>query len=193
VRPCLLVDELPRTLAVGGRELPIDSNFRAFVLLEALLADPAVAPAQKGALALTLVYGHVPRPAGEAADRLLWFYRGGADAPGDAKAGKAAKARRIYDLVQDAELIYAAFLSQYGIDLCAAPYLHWWKFRALLRALPQDCAFGSVMALRALELGSIADRAQRRRLAQLQAACRIDGDLDGRGMAARAGAVFGAL
>lgn len=41
---------------------------------------------------------------------------------------------RAFDFRQDAEAIYAAFRSRYGIDLTEAR-LHWWQFMALLEGL----------------------------------------------------------
>lgn len=41
----------------------------------------------------------------------------------------------ILDYSIDADLIYAAFMQQYGIDLVEIEYLHWHKFLALLKGL----------------------------------------------------------
>lgn len=38
----------------------------------------------------------------------------------------------------DADYIYAAFMSQYGIDLCDVEQLHWHKFLALLKGLKDE-------------------------------------------------------
>lgn len=54
-----------------------------------------------------------------------------------------------YDL--DADLIYAAFLEQYGIDLIDVEHLHWHKFIALLRGISEDTKLGKVMGYRCYE------------------------------------------
>lgn len=42
------------------------------------------------------------------------------------------------DYELDADYIYAAFMSQYGIDLCEIEYLHWHKFLALFKGLKDE-------------------------------------------------------
>ena len=41
----------------------------------------------------------------------------------------------VLDYEIDADYIYAAFMSQYGIDLCDIEHLHWHKFLALMKGL----------------------------------------------------------
>lgn len=53
------------------------------------------------------------------------------------------------DFIQDGQLIYAAFMQAYGIDLNAQRgKLHWWKFSALLRGLPSNTRFMEVVQIR---------------------------------------------
>lgn len=42
------------------------------------------------------------------------------------------------DYELDADYIYAAFMSRYGIDLCDIDYLHWHKFLALFKGLKNE-------------------------------------------------------
>ena len=63
--------------------------------------------------------------------------------------GKSDK--KVFDFVQDAELIYAAFMQTYHIDLIDTP-LHWWKFGALLSGLPSDTRFAEVVQIRTMEI-----------------------------------------
>ena len=58
---------------------------------------------------------------------------------------------KVFDFVQDAELIYAAFMQAYHIDLCDEK-LHWWKFGALLNGMPSDTRFSEVVRIRAMEI-----------------------------------------
>ena len=53
------------------------------------------------------------------------------------------------DFIQDGQLIYAAFMQSYGIDLNdQRGKLHWWKFTALLRGLPSNTRFMEVVQIR---------------------------------------------
>lgn len=54
---------------------------------------------------------------------------------------------RYMDFEQDAALISAAFLQAYGIDLDKSN-MHWFRFRDLLGAMPDDTAFAKVVELR---------------------------------------------
>lgn len=55
------------------------------------------------------------------------------------------------DYEVDADLIYAAFLGQYGIDLIDVEDLHWHKFLALLRGLNESTKLREVMGYRCYE------------------------------------------
>ena len=59
--------------------------------------------------------------------------------------------KKVFDFVQDAELIYAAFMQAYRIDLIDTP-LHWWKFGALLSGLPSNTRFSEVVQIRTMEI-----------------------------------------
>lgn len=62
---------------------------------------------------------------------------------------------RVYSLKQDAEYIYASFMSDYGIDLFERQgQLHWDKFRALLAGLTDGSKFMRVIDIRISELPS---------------------------------------
>lgn len=52
----------------------------------------------------------------------------------------------VIDYDTDAELIYAAFMDCYGVDLYAEQ-LHWWKFLALLHGV-HDCKLTDVIGYR---------------------------------------------
>lgn len=57
----------------------------------------------------------------------------------------------VLDYELDADLIYAAFLGQYGIDLCDIEELHWHKFLALLGGLNESTKLREVMGYRCYE------------------------------------------
>ena len=72
----------------------------------------------------------------------------------------------------DAEEIYAGFLSEYGIDLVEAEFLHWYKFKILLGNLSGESAFKKKIELRFMDLShftgkSLADMAKTKESVQL--------------------------
>lgn len=59
--------------------------------------------------------------------------------------------KKVFDFVQDSELIYAAFMQTYKIDLVDTP-LHWWKFQALMSGLPNETRFSEVVRIRTMDV-----------------------------------------
>lgn len=62
------------------------------------------------------------------------------------------------DYELDADLIYAAFLGQYGIDLITVKELHWHQFLALIKGLDESTRLRQVMGYRCYESGSDSKR-----------------------------------
>ena len=61
--------------------------------------------------------------------------------------------KKIYDLVQDAQYIYASFMQDYGMDLFEQHgKLHWYKFQALLNGLSDETKFKKVIEIRTMKL-----------------------------------------
>ncbi|WP_195376724.1 Gp15 family bacteriophage protein [Anaerotruncus rubiinfantis] len=149
----LLVDDLPYTVEVAGTYLQINTDFRIGVLFELLMQDSEFTEQEKLYQAIQLYFPVSPHNLLAAADALLWFYRCGKDPPNLASGGSGSAAKRIYSFEHDDTLIYAAFRSQYGIDLTSAN-LHWWQFRAMFSALTDENEFVKVMGYRAVEITS---------------------------------------
>lgn len=177
----LICDPLPDKIAVLGREYPLMVDFRRWIiavqLLEAELSPPLTAE--------LLMKAVCPALSGEwrslGADGYAEFFRGitffalrgkrsGAD--GGARAGRGAEKERYFDFSADAELIYAAFYSEYGIDL-AESSMHWWKFMALLASLPAESELMRVIALRRADPSGITDDRIRKQLRQAKARVRL--------------------
>lgn len=189
----ILVDELPEAVTVSGTRLSIETNFRAYILLELLFNDRKYSGEERTMQALNLVYGEQEIPdLGEAVEAMLWFYKGGKPEPKRGK-GRPARIRRIYDYDQDDHYIFAAFYDQYGIDLNAIEYMHWWKFRALFHSLKDDNEIVKIMGYRAIELGKIKDKERRAQMANLQARYKLDEGLTEEEKAERASATLGGL
>lgn len=85
-------------------------------------------------------------------------------------AKKNGDSKQIYSFEYDAELIYSAFMSQYGIDLQDIPYLHWWKFKAMFEGLNQDNKIVEVMSYRSINVLKIKDKEEKARIKKLQKA-----------------------
>lgn len=149
----LLIDELPDFVMVDGVEYKIRSNFRISMLFEILMQDGEVEPKEKTAKALELYYPVVPSNLGKAVEALLWFYKcGKADNPQKQKINARKGKTRVYSFEYDDDYIYAAFMTQYGIDLNSIEYMHWWKFRSMFNSLTNQCEFVKIMEYRSIDL-----------------------------------------
>lgn len=169
----ILIDALPESVVVGGTEYRIETGFRTSILFELLIRDRRIPDHLKLSQMLKLYYPRIPDDEEEAAEKILWFYNCGRQR-GDARNRTAPGFRRgkaLYSFEQDAFLIYAAFLSQYGIDLQDVRDMHWWRFAALFEGLSEDQRIKRVMRIRGMDISGLpAEEAKRvRELKQLYA------------------------
>lgn len=151
----LLIDSLPRSICIHGKDCAIRWDHRTAILYEMMMLDNEVPPEEKPILALRLFYPIIPEDWKEALEGIQWFYRCGNDEQEKKKRGGKSKQDRIYSFEYDATHIYSAFLSQYNIDLVEVNGLHWWKFRALFQGLNEDCNLCKIMGYRAIDINEV--------------------------------------
>lgn len=150
----LILDGLPDKVEVAGQSIPINTDFRIGILVEELLSDGSMSEEAQLLTLLDLYYSDVDFEEAvipEALERICWFYRCGCEPI--AKTGGSAEDEPKFSYEYDADYIYAAFLSAYKIDL-STTNLHWWQFRALFRALPDDTQFMKIVGYRAMKIPS---------------------------------------
>lgn len=193
----LLIDELPTTVEVGSKTYDIESNFRTSILCEMLLQDREISDEQKAITMLDLYFGQsIPNDIEGAFDAIIWFYRGGDEPEQEQQEAESEqptppiRAQRVYDYDIDAPLIYAAFQSQYGIDLNAIEYLHWWKFLALFQSLHEDELIAKIIGYRSADLSKIKDKDTRNRYAALKRRYALPNPMTNEEKIAMAGSVF---
>jgi hypothetical protein len=69
------------------------------------------------------------------------------------KENSKKRSEPVFDFDQDAEIIYASFLYDYGIDLYEQQgKLHWKKFLALLSSLSEKSPLGKIIGIRTAKL-----------------------------------------
>lgn len=168
----LLIDKLP----TDYEGLKIDTNFRSFILFELLMQDSSLKKEEKIMLALNLFFKDEEfenvDEIKKAIKGILWFYTLGKseDKKEIKKKEKTVekKQKAIYSFEYDANLIYSAFLSQYGLDLNEVDYLHWWKFRSLFEGLNDENRICEIMGYRAVDLSKIKDKDQKEHYKKLK-------------------------
>lgn len=149
----LLTDALP-TVWHGRR---IDPDFRHMVRLSAAYshgeveADPEAFARQLCQQFYTGIY--IPRVFVELWQGVIDFYLAGEQAaePAAAKPASRPDTGPAFDYRCDAPYIVAAFQQAYGIDLTTEK-MHWFRFRALFAALPEDTLMAKIMGWRSADL-----------------------------------------
>lgn len=163
----MLIDLVPTTVEIEGEEYEINSNFRVSILFELLMQDNKLGEEDKIIQALQLYYPVIPPNINLAVDEMLWFYRCGKDENISKGTGKG-KSTQIYSFNFDDDYIYSAFLDQYEIDLQDINYLHWWKFKAMFKALKEDNEIVKIMGYRSMDLSKIKDKEEKNYYRKMQ-------------------------
>lgn len=134
-----------------------------------MIFDTSVPEKAKVSLALGIWFGdEIPKGVdlGEVIDAMLDFYR-----CGKVDTGTGEESEQLFSYTHDYDLIFAAFLSEYGIDLLdPGTRLHWWRFRAMLAALPSECQLMQVIGYRAAKIPAKCDPEYRRHLLKMKRA-----------------------
>ena len=152
----LLLDRPPTQIEVGGLFYEIDADFRTGIAFELLMLDEEFTETEKAARAMELYFPQIPDDEEEAMEKILWFYLCGREETNqEEKETEPAPKNIVYSYEYDAGSIYAAFLSQCGMDLVEIPFLHWWKFKALFHALDENLEFMKIMRYRAVDITKV--------------------------------------
>ncbi|MDU2670403.1 MAG: bacteriophage Gp15 family protein [Clostridium sp.] len=157
----ILVDLVPTIVNIDNKEYEINSDFRTSILFELLMQDGTIGEDDKIFMALQLYYPDIPENIKKAIEQMLWFYRCGKDVSSSKGNGKSKGVTQIYSFEYDDDYIYSAFLDQYNIDLQDIEYLHWWKFKALFKALKDDNMIVKIMGYRSMDLSKVKDKEQK--------------------------------
>lgn len=162
----ILIDRLPETVEIGDTEYLIRTDFRVSILFELLMQDDSVPDSDKIMQAISLYYPEPPEDAIGALDKLIWFYGCGRDKNRKNRQennceDEDLQEELVYSFEYDDRYIYAAFMSEYGIDLHDIQHLHWWKFRALFAGLKEECELKKIMGYRSIRISSSMSREQR--------------------------------
>jgi hypothetical protein len=174
--PLLGANALPTAVEIGGRAFPIRHDFTDGIRFEMLVCDKAVPESVKLALALQLWFLEMPdADLGDVLSAMLKFYRCGKDDNAEADSSE-----QLYSYAHDYDLIYAGFLSAYGIDLFTCGPLHWWRFKAMLSALPDSSQFIKVVGYRAVRITPDMPKEQRAFLTKMKRIYALPELADGR-------------
>lgn len=150
----IITGELPQWVEYEGQRYGVYTDFRVWIKF----FDAA---RERDIVGMLKVYRNLP-PDLETAIKLAGVFAGKGALPygggGD---------RRVLDYEYDAGLIYAAFMGEYGIDLCEVT-MHWYKFCALLAGLSEERRIVKIMEIRGTNAEEFSDGEKRREWRRLQ-------------------------
>ena len=157
----LLTEKLPDSISVCGENFAVNTDFRVWIKVENIFAEKRQLTPDMLLQLFSLVLAEkvLPKSFGDTLSAILTFYACNKTSSKKASGSNASNVR-VVSFTEDAGLIYAAFLAQYGIDLTATS-LHWWKFRALFDGLTDKHKICEIMGYRAMDLSKIKNREQR--------------------------------
>ncbi|MBS7297531.1 MAG: hypothetical protein KIG65_00460 [Eubacteriales bacterium] len=150
--------EPPHGVIGSGIYYPVRTDFGVWLEFARIIEEDTGARAAMRALKLCYK-DKIPQSPSEAISLLCRFFVGGAEN----ERSDGASSEQLISFSMDEELIYASFLSEYGIDLSKAK-LHWWHFLALIKNLGPDTALMRVVRVRATKPSDIRDTKSRRML-----------------------------
>lgn len=182
----ILSDRLPDSVTVEGMRIPLETDFRRWILFTELMTDgraDSVTLLRCAAEIACRKPEELPEEmSGAFAEEFLRQLAAFAlmsdppDLSAEVDEGRA-EPEPAFDFEADGERICAAFLQCYGVDLLDREKpMHWWKFLTLLRHLPEDCEFMRVVQVRRADLSRIADDGMRKLMRRAKAAVRIRRD-----------------
>lgn len=151
----ILFDKLPTKLQIFNKEYEINYDFRTSLRFEELVNNVEISEDEIFNNAIKLYFGFIPKDNEikiEMINQILWFYKCGED-DSNIKSSNSKSNSPIYSFKYDAEYIYAAFLSQYNIDLQSSN-IHWWEFKSMFMSLNEENIIVKIMGYRSMEIPS---------------------------------------
>jgi len=133
-----LQERLPDRVRVGERVYKVDLDFRNVLNMLDVLARDDLMPDARTWLAVRCVMKHPPKNVDGVllAVRAMLFPK-----------QKSPDKKKLTDFGQDADMIRAAFLQSYHINLWRDK-LHWMEFTALMSCLPEGSRYTEVIGIR---------------------------------------------
>ncbi len=180
-----LTTKLPESVNICAKEYPINTDFRVWISFEKMFRDDNEDAQTVFINAIKMCFKRdsngiltLPPTWQDTLKGLFDFYRAGEGmeknedknndaADEEADEEKPRKEKRIYDWDIDGKYIFAAFMSQYNINLLTDK-LHWWAFRALFDGLGKEEKICEIMSIRAMRLSDIKDKDLKKHYAKLK-------------------------
>jgi len=140
-----MIGELPVSLSIDERDIPIRSDYRIALIIIQAMNDPDLNNREKRFVMLDALIGIRNIPDGayrEAIEKSMWFLNGGKD-----NDEKKRAVPQLIDWQKDEQMIFSSINHIAGKELRAEPYCHWWTFLGYFNEI-QDGLFSTVVDIR---------------------------------------------
>lgn len=154
-----LLNPLPKRINVGDKVFEIDTSFRVGIQFQFIMEDKSSSAIQKVLDSCRLFFGNQSIPDYlllEVMKSIIDYY---SCYPSHDVGGKKSsrednsQTKSIYSFKYDSGYIFSSFMQAYHIDLTNED-MHWFKFQTLLRNLPSDTIFSTILGYRAKRITS---------------------------------------
>lgn len=185
-----LYEPFPEEIRADGVSYPIETDFREWFRFGDMLADRELDNEDKIYLMTEWLYEAPEEITSELVNAVFGFYRANGLKPDppeyddDDEKEEQPKRPPVFDWKYDAVFILGDFRRYYGIDLLSVEYMHWWEFRCLFNALPDDSQCQKRIDIRSTDLSRIKDEARRQQIAKIQRQIALPFEMDEDDMAA---------
>ena len=164
----LLYEKYPTELVIDNVSYPIVTDFRNWIAFFDMINDDILEPKDKLVASLQWFKNEVPNDLEKAYNGLISFASAEELYSKPTQNNRKSSTKQILSYLHDSPYVLGAFLQTYGINLRNIDYMHWYEFRALLDALPEDTPLKKRMGYRAINVSSIKDKAERKRIKDIQ-------------------------
>ena len=157
----------PKIIIIDGVKTPVDPDFR--IMCEYSEAVSRNDSSGLAGIASRFFFAGLPEGVTEkaAAMAMTDFYAAGLAPGGGKKSSGLENLEPSFDFEEDEAYFFAAFLSEYGIDLNTVK-LHWFDFCALFRGLPDECRLKRIISIRSESLSDIKSPGEKARVRRLK-------------------------
>lgn len=161
-----LYERLPNHITIDGTRYRLRLDFRNVLRMMDVMDRKDILPLARDYLALKCVMRRPPKDCRKALNLIRLFLFG---------ESRHTDEKRVTSFAQDADMIRAAFMQEYGINLYRAK-LHWFEFTALLYNLPPGSKYTEVVSIRSRPIPAATqyNKAERDALIRAQAAYAIE-------------------
>lgn len=179
----VLYEPFPESICADGTVYPIVTDFREWFRFADMLADEEIGKREKLLLMTQWLIKPPERITAGLVTALLDFYKGKELEPDtlchdDETDQEQVIKPPVLDWCIDGKYILGDFRRCYNIDLIHIGYMHWWEFRCLFAALPDDSVTHKRMAYRSIDISQIKNAAERRRISNIQQQIAIPYEMD---------------